>query len=810
MKTLALKWLSLTAALLLVPPAHAQTSSPRERLLMDFNWRFHPGNLDDPKQDFRYGTGQALAKASRSAAPSGVRFDDHDWTAVNLPHDWAVELPFDESSDRGHGYKPLGRTYPSNSVGWYRRVFSVPSSDLGRRISLEFDGVFRNCNVYVNSNLVAHNDSGYSSFQCDITDYLNYGSSNAIAVRVDASQMEGWFYEGAGIYRHVWLVKTAPLHVAHWGTFVTSEVKGAKAIVTARALVANESDHPATFNLTSAIQDLAGHPLISRTARIIELAPWEKREIPTELTVRNPKLWSPDSPNLYELVTSIKTSGGEVDSCKTSFGIRTIRFDAEQGFFLNGQRVEIKGMCNHQDHAGVGVALPDRLQYFRVEKLKEMGCNAYRTSHNPPTPELLEACDRLGMLVLDENRSVGTSEEILGQLRSLILRDRNHPSIFMWSLGNEESAIQGTETGARILRTMKRVARELDPTRPVTIAMNGGWGKGFSGVVDVQGFNYKHRGAIDAFHKQFPKQPSIATEEASTLATRGIYQNDKTNGFMSAYDLNKPGWGATAEDWWTFYLARPFVAGAFVWTGFDYRGEPTPYSWPCINSHFGVIDTCGFAKDDFFYYQAWWTDRPVLHLLPHWNWPGKEGQEIEVWCDSNCDEVELSLNGASLGRQPMTRNSHLVWKVKYQPGTLLAKGFKDGKELLTEKVETTGEPAAIQLTPDRDIINADGEDVSVVTVAILDAQGRLVPVADNEVSFEISPNARILGVGNGNPSSHEPDHATKRKAFNGLCQVIIQSTKEPGPIELKATSANLSPTQASLQAKAAVPRPSVP
>ncbi len=795
--------------LALVPAAKADAVPGRERLLMDSGWRFHLGNLNDPKLDFNFGTGQALAKASRANATSSLRFNDRDWTPVDLPHDWAVELPFDQTADKGHGFKPLGRNFPGTSVGWYRRPFFVPVADKGRRLSLEFDGVFRDCCVWVNNNLVGRNDSGYIGFRCDITDYLNYGGTNVVSVRVDASQEEGWFYEGAGIYRHVWLVKTSPLHVAHWGTYVTSEIKGKNSVVTARARVVNEDTQPAVFDLISVIQDIDGKAVASKRVTKISLKPLEEREVTMELPVRDARLWSLESPNLYQLVTSIKSGGGEVDRYETPFGIRAVSFDPDKGFFLNGQRVEIKGTCNHQDHAGIGAALPDRIQYFRIEKLKEMGCNAYRTSHNPPTPELLEACDRLGMLVMDETRAVGSSPEILGQLERLLLRDRNHPAIFIWSLGNEES-IQGSELGARIMRTMKEVANRLDSTRLTTVAMNGQWGRGFSGVVDVQGFNYKHQGGIDDFHKKFPKQPAFGSEEASTLATRGIYANDKEKGYMSAYDVNAPRWGATAEDWWTFYAARPFLAGAFVWTGFDYRGEPTPYSWPCINSHFGVIDTCGFPKDDFFYYQAWWTDKPVLHLFPHWNWPGKEGTEIEVWCHGNCDEVELSLNGQVLGRQKMPRNSHLAWKVKYAPGKLVARGFKDGKETAVAQVETTGSPAAVKLAPDRCAINADGEDVSLVTVSIVDAQGRTVPVADNEVSFEVGPNATILGVGNGDPSSHEPDKAAKRKAFNGLCQVLIQSKKQPGSIQLKAVSRDLEAATTTIEVKPCAGRPCVP
>jgi beta-galactosidase len=451
-----------------------------------------------------------------------------------------------------------------------------------------------------------------------------------------------------------------------------------------------------------------------------------------------------------------------VDRYETPFGIRTLRWDANEGFFLNGKRVELKGTCDHQDAAGVGVAVPDELNVFRVEQLKKMGSNAIRTSHNPPTPELLDACDRLGMLVMDENREYGINPQELGQLERLILRDRNHPCVVIWSLGNEEWSIESNEKGTRVTQTMQTFAQRLDPTRRFTVAISGGWGQGSSVSIDVMGFNYFTHGdgrdtGNDRYHAKFSDKPSVASEDASTFSTRGIYFEDRAHQHLTAYDVNKPDWGITAEESWTHYAARPYVAGLFQWTGFDYRGEETPFYWPAISSQFGILDLCGFPKDNFYYYQAWWSDHPVLHLLPHWNWPGKEGQEILVWAHSNCEEVELFLNGVSQGRKPMTKNSHLEWKVKYAPGTLLARGYNGGKEILTEKVETTGAPAAIQLTPHKPAIKADGEDVSVITVQVNDAQQRMVPDANNTITFGISGPGKIIGVGNGDPSSHEPD-----------------------------------------------------
>jgi beta-galactosidase len=458
--------------------------------------------------------------------------------------------------------------------------------------------------------------------------------------------------------------------------------------------------------------------------------------------------------------------------------------------------------------------LPDRLQYFRIEKLKEMGSNAYRTSHNPPTPELLDACDRLGMIVLDETRMMDSNDEALSQLERLVRRDRNHPSVFCWSIGNEEPE-QGTERGARVAETMKRVVHELDPTRLTTEAMNNAWGRGLSAVVDVQGFNYRGGAAapdfakaLDEYHRAHPTQPSMGTEVASTVSTRGIYANDEARGYVSAYDRNFPPWASTAEEWWSIYNARPWVAGGFVWTGFDYRGEPTPYNWPCISSHFGLIDVCGFPKDLFYYYQAWWSDKPVLHLFPHWNWAGKEGQEIEVWCFTNLDRVELFVNGTSAGAQDVKKDSHVLWKVPYAAGTIEARGVANGKPLVDRR-ETTGAPAKIVLVPDRARISGDGEDLSVVVAQIVDAHGRVVPIADNEVTFAVTGPARVLGVGNGDPSSHEPDRASKRRAFNGLCMALVQSKKTPGVISVEATAERLASATATITAAESTPRPAL-
>jgi beta-galactosidase len=745
----------------------AEAASPRERLLMDFGWKFHLGN--------DWGTGEDLAKAGSNRGPAGRNFSDASWRSVQLPHDWAIELPFEQRADGSHGFKPVGPGFPENSVGWYRRTFNLPKADAGKRLWLEFDGAYRDSRVFVNGYFVGHHESGYSSFRYDITDVANGGGKNVLAVRVDASEFEGWFYEGAGLYRHVWLVETGPLAITPDGVFVYSQFKDnvPEGPVTAHVQVAFENAQAASPEVAvkCRILDPEGNA-VAEIQSAGKAKPWAADETRLAITFNSPVLWSPETPRLYTLVTTLESGGQIVDQVNTRFGIRTVAFDAEKGFLLNGKPYALKGTCNHQDHAGVGAAVPDHVQYFRVARLKEMGCNAYRTSHNPPTPELLEACDQLGMVVMDENRLLGSDAANLQRLEGLVRRDRNHPSVVVWSIANEEG-VQTSATGGQVAETMQRWVHQLDPTRSVTMAANvGNVFTGINRIIDVRGWNYHIGRAMDDYHAAHPAQSNVGTEQASTVCTRGIYANDTKRGYVSAYDDNAPPWATTTEAWWKFFAARPWLSGGFAWTGFDYRGEPTPYGWPCINSHFGILDTCGFPKDNFYYYQAWWTDPPMVHLLPHWNWPGKEGQEIDVRSFSNCEEVELFLNGASLGRQTMPRDSHLRWKVKYAPGTLSAKGFNKGQVAAETKVETAGPATALKLAADRDAINADGEDVCVLTVAVADGQDRPDAVAGNLVRFELSGPGRILGVGNGDPSCHEPDvylnkPASQSRPLNG-------------------------------------------
>ncbi len=790
--------------------------SPRMKLLMDRGWKFHLGDAADPAGDFNYGSIASFAKAGDGAGAIRPDFNDSSWRAVDLPHDWAVEQEFVKSDNddvKGHGYKPIGRMYPKTTIGWYRRTLVIPKSDEGKRLAVKFDGVFRDCIVWINGHYLGNNLSGYSEFSYDITDYVNYGARNVLVVRVDASQYEGWFYEGAGIYRHTWFLKYDPVNVPEYGIFVHTTVGKDNAVVSIETRLANEGSAASGLQLRTIIVDADGHNVGTAMAPPVALAEGKQELFRQQIAILHPRLWSLEHPTLYKLISSVYAGERILDTRETTFGIRTITFDKDRGCFLNGQHVELKGVCCHQDHAGVGSALPDRLQYFRIERLKEMGCNAYRTSHNPPTPELLEACDRLGMLVMDENRLMGSSPEMMAQFERLVLRDRNHPSVIMWSLGNEEYIIQNSDIGKRIALSLERKLKELDPTRIYSYAANNGnHYEGINSVLPLRGFNYMTISDIDKYRRDHPDQMLFGSEEASTLCTRGIYANDTARGYMSDYDEHATNWGATAEHWWRFYAQRPWLAGAFVWTGFDYRGEPTPYSWPCINSHFGIMDMCGFPKNVFYYYQAWWSDRDVLHLAPHWNWTGKEGKKIKVWCESNCDRVELFLNGRSLGNKAMEINGHLEWDVPYEPGTLKAQGWRQGR-LLTTTVQTTGAPAVVQLSADRTTLLADGEDISLITVSAKDREGREVPIADNLIQFRLKGNGKIIGVGNGDPSSHEPDKfltgSYQRRLFNGKCQLIVQTLREQGTIEITGSSEGLDPGTLALTSTIVQPRASV-
>jgi beta-galactosidase len=814
----------LTVLVLTAIPCFAQTnpreqpdprdqSNPRAQTNIDDNWKFHFGNAADPGKDFSYGISTIFSKSGGARGTAiDARFNDSTWRTLDLPHDWAVELPFSHSPSfevESHGYKPVGGLFPETSIGWYRKHFSVAGADSGRRFQLQFDGIFRDAKVWINGFYLGDNMSGYLGIGYDITDYLRFDRDNVIVVRVDASQYEGWFYEGAGIYRHVWLNEYDNLHITDGGVFVHTEVEGVpsnagvtasagvrakSAVVTIETTVQNEALSAAGGTVYAYITDRNGKILGRTKTQPLSLAVNALETLRQTITLADPRLWSLEDPYLYRVVLVITSAGKVVDSVKHRFGIRTLRFDGAQGFFLNGQHVKILGTDNHQDHAGLGSALPDYLQYYRIKLLKNMGANAYRTSHNAPTPALLDACDSLGMLVLDENRLLNSSPEYLNQFERLILRDRNHPSVFLWSIGNEEGWIQGNSTGKRIAQTLLAKQKELDPTRVSTYAADmANFYQGVNEVIPVRGFNYRQYGVTD-YHHDHPDQSIIGTEMGSTVSTRGVYEKDSIRGYLPDEDMTAPSWASTAETWWKLAAVNAYWSGAFVWTGFDYRGEPTPFHWPNINSHFGLMDVCGFPKNIYYYYQSWWTDKDVLNISPHWNWKDKRGKPIDVWVNSNADNVELFLNGKSLGKQDMPRNSHLQWIVNYEPGTLEAVAYKKGKKL-TARVETTGQPVEVVLTPYKTTMLADGKDAAVINISVMDKEGREVPDADNMIRFSIAGEGKIIGVGNGDPSSHESDKCTEgawqRSLFNGKCQVIVQSGKNPGAIQFKATAVGL-------------------
>lgn len=779
-------------------------SAQREKLNFDSGWKFHFGHAASAERDFNYSVATIFSKSG--AAPGTAidpRFDDSQWRQLNLPHDWAVELPFVNRNNfdvMAHGYKPVGGLFPETSIGWYRKHFTIAAADSGLRFQLQFDGIFRDANIWVNGFYLGNNKSGYVGESYDITDYVNFGRNNVVVVRVDATQYEGWFYEGAGIYRHVWLNRYSNINFVKDGVFIYSDGKGDKPVIHIEAPVQNQGTVSVQCNVYSYIEDRNGNRVSQTTEQPLTLSVNAVSTARMSLVVPGARRWSLEDPYLYRVVTVVSRNGKITDIHRQRFGIRQLEIKPN-GVFLNGKHIKLLGVNCHQDHAGVGSALPDYLHYYRIRLLKNMGVNAYRSSHNAPAPELLDACDSLGLLVMDEQRLLNSSPEYMSQFERLIKRDRNRASVFMWSIGNEEGWIHTSSTGKRIAQTFIAKQKELDPTRNCTYAADlPNVFSGINEVIPVRSFNYRQFAVAD-YHRDHPTQPIIGTEMGSTVTTRGIYEKDTVRGYVPDQDITAPWWASRAEDWWTLAANNDFWLGGFIWTGFDYRGEPTPFQWPNINSHFGVMDMCGFPKNIYYYYQSWWSDKDVLHISPHWNfrekgpgWNKPKGDPVDVWVNSNADNVELYLNGKSLGKKDMPRNSHLKWTVNYEPGTLEAIAYKKGRKL-TKKVETTGLPVEVVVTPYKTTMLADGQDVSVINITVLDREGREVPDADNMISFSIEGDGKIIGVGNGDPSSHEPDQclegAWQRRLFNGKCQVLVQAGTKPGMIKFEAKAKGL-------------------
>jgi len=791
-----MKKLLITLSLALIAGL-ASAAAPRERVTLDYGWRFNRGDIPFPVIT-GHNASYKHAKAGTAEGAAAMKFDDAKWRAVDLPHDWAIELPVSQTNNLAQGFRTRG-------IGWYRRTFKLDPADEGKHIELQFDGVATFCTVWVNGTVAHRNWCGYTSFYIDITPLARYGKDeNVIAVRVDADSQEGWWYEGAGIYRHTWLVKRNPVHIATDGVFA-NPVKQADGrwTIPVEVTLGNSGTNSAEVEVESTLLDPTGKP-VGRAQAKQNIAPFENPVAKYDIAVASPSLWSVEKPTLYAVRTVVKSGGGIVDEVETRCGFRTIRFDAEKGFFLNDQPVKLKGTCNHQDHAGVGTAIPDSIWEWRVRKLKEMGSNAYRCSHNPPPNEFLDICDRLGMLVMDENRNFNTTDEYQRQLEWLVRRDRNHPSVILWSVFNEEP-MQGSRQGYEMVRTMSAIVKKLDRTRPVTAAQSGAMGAAWnaSKAADVAGFNYQANG-YDSYHKANPTKPITSSEDTSAVQTRGEYTTDKKNSILGSYDTEHQGWGLTHREAWKRIGERPFLAGGFVWTGFDYHGEPQPLSWPATASSFGCMDLCGFPKTAFYIHQAHWIEnRPVLQLVPHWNWPGREGKPVKVMALTNAEKVRLSLNGKPLEEKPVHKYDMVAWDVPYAPGKLEAVAIKDGKEVARCTVETTGAPVALQLIADRPRLTGDGRDAQPLTVQAVDAQGRPVPTAQNLVTFELTGPGTVIGVGNGNPLCHEMEKGNRRSLFNGLAQVIVQTTRDAqGTLQLKATADGLKPSEIAIAVEA--------
>jgi beta-galactosidase len=778
------------------------------RTRADFNkdWKFFLGDNSDFK-----------AKA----------FNDAGWRKLTLPHDWSIEGKFDEKNPA----KPEGGGLPTG-IAWYRKTFTAPINFKEKSVSIEFDGIYKNSEVWINGHFLGKRPYGYISFSYNLSNYLVAGK-NAIAVKVDNSaQPDSRWYSGSGIYRNVWLTVTSKLAIAQWGVAVNPIVsnEGQNALVNINTVIRNQTGKNQEAFLINTIYDFNGK-LISKSRNYPIALDTNGLDITTDLQIAKPILWSTDHPKQYKVVTEIYQHKQLLDSKTTYFGIRYFDFDAAKGFSLNGKPTKILGVCLHHDLGALGAAINIRAMERQLEILKAMGCNAIRTAHNPPAPEFLDLCDKMGFLVMDEAfdmwRKKKNSKDYhlefpewhRRDLEDMVKRDRNHPSIILWSIGNEIRE-QFDSTGVAITKELVQIVKNLDQTRPVISALTETDAKkNFiyqAGALDIYGLNYNHKLYKD-FPKNYPGQKFLATETTSALATRGYYDwadsvrrwpkdgrtkftEGNTDWAASSYDNVSAYWGSTHEETWKEAKKYAYVSGLFVWTGFDYLGEPLPYPWPARSSYFGIVDLAGFPKDAYYMYQSEWTKKSVLHVFPHWNWSDKLGKPIEIWAYyNNADEVELFLNGKSLGKKSKKDDDlHVSWTVNYTPGTLKAVSRKEGKIILTQTISTAGLPAQIQLVPDRKVLKANGKDLSFVTVKVLDANGNVVPDAANLIHFNISGEGFIAGVDNGFQASLEPFKANYRKAYHGLCLAIINTKENAGVIKLTATSAGLKSATISL------------
>jgi len=820
----------------------------RERLSFDSDWRFIKGDPPGTGDGLSYtnikpwvtATGNEFVRDGKPAErPSGnpagdvaciqTGYDDSAWRQLNLPHDWGMEGPFKQEAPGSTGKLPW------EGVGWYRKHFMVSASDKDRHVSLEVDGAMSYANVWLNGQYVGGWPYGYSSWDLDLTPYVKADADNVLAIRLDNPPDSSRWYPGGGIYRNVWLVKTGPVHVAHWGTYITTpEIGSSGATVKIQITLNNETDTANTVSVKNEIYELGkddakGASVASTTTDGIQIAPNSNQMFEAQARIKNPQLWSLKAPNRYVVVTTVSQDGKVLDSYETPFGIRTIKFDANQGFFLNGQHVRLNGVCDHADLGALGSAINVRGLQRQIEILQEMGCNAIRTSHNPPAPELLDLCDRMGMLVMDESFDCWQKGKRPNDYhllfndwhekdwRAELRRDRNHPGIILWSIGNEVPD-QGTPAGPGLAAELTRIAHEEDPTRPTTAACDhpsSGF-NGFQTNLDVFGYNYKPF-LYAKVHAANPGLPIFGSETASCISSRGEYfypvstnKADGKSGFqMSSYDLSAPPWATIPDTEFKGQDENPFVAGEFVWTGFDYIGEPTPYDGPddpSRSSYFGIVDLAGLKKDRFYIYQARWRpEMPMAHLLPQcWNWPDRVGQITPVFVYTSGDSAELFLNGKSLGLHKIEPYQYrLCWNdVKYEPGELKVVAYKNGKRWATDDIQTTGPAAKLALQPDRTTIRADGQDLSFVTLAVEDKRGLVVPRADNTIHFEISGPGEIVATDNGDATDLVSFPSHDRKTFNGCCLAIIRAKPgQTGTIKLTASADHLKPAKVSIKAK---------
>lgn len=782
-------------------PAYAQA---RQVIDCNKNWKFYLGN------------------------DTAARLPDYNhkaWRTLSLPHDWSIEGDF----SKDHPATTQGGALPAG-IGWYRKTFVLPAAALNKNVRIEFDGIYRNSEVWINGHYLGKRPNGYISFQYNLTPYLNKTpAGNVIAVRVDNSQQpNSRWYSGSGIYRNVRLVITNKTAVAHWGTKVSTELspKRKAARVHIATTIENQQQQPAGIELVNTIYNHRGEIAQQPKRMQLTLAANVSERITTDVFVRYPELWSVSTPVQYTLITTVLENGRKIDSITTHFGIRDFHFDKDKGFFLNGEPLKIKGVCLHHDLGALGAAVNTRAIERQLEILKAMGCNAIRTAHNPPAPELLELCDQMGFLVMVEAFDMWKKRKnkfdyhldfpawYKKDLEDMVKRDWNHPSVFMWSIGNEIRE-QFDSTGITLTKEMVDLVKALDSTRPVIAALSE-WNpeKNFmykSGAIDIVGLNYHHE-VYSAFQKHYPGKIFLGAENMSAFATRGHYDMPSDSSYfwpakspqkivekgnpdytVSAYDQVSAYWGSTHETTWRIIKKHDYLSGLFVWSGFDFLGEPIPYPWPARSSYYGIIDLAGFLKDVYYMYQSEWTKKPVLHIFPHWNW--QQGKIVDIWAYyNNADEVELLLNNRSLGIKKKSNDDlHVMWRVPFEPGTLKAISRKNGKVVLTKEISTAGAPASIQLTADRDTLHADGNDLSFVTVKVLDKNGNIVPTADNLVEFTITGAGTIEGTDNGYQADTLSLKSNKRKCWKGMALAIIRSTEKKGNITLQAKAPGLIP-----------------